>query len=345
MNKINISKPVFPSRRIEQQWNRLQAVKMAKAGIPVAEIALFFEVSVRAVYQWLAAFNSGGQEGLLAKPGAGRPPRLGGDELSRLACLLRDNTPDQLRFPFGLWNLRLIGLLIQREFNWQPSKPTLIKLMKILGFTPQRPLRRAWQQDEVLVERWRTEDFPKIAARAKAKGATILFADEAGMRSDYHTGTTWAPRGRTPVVAATGQRFAVQMISAISATGEFEFMLQEGRVNSSVFVRFLTQLMLGRTRPVILVVDGHSIHKSKEVQAFVESTNGKLELVYLPPYSPQLNPDEQVWKNIKERVSKMLPTDKFDLREKIKDALNRLANASHIVAGFFRHPDCKYAAV
>jgi len=344
MNSINIVKPVFTSRRAEQQWNRMQAVKLAKAGFQTSDIARFFDVSVRAVYQWLAAFNSGGHSALLAKPGAGRPSKLKGEDLARLAGLLRDHTPDQLRFVFGLWNLRLIGLLIQREFDWLPSKPTLIKLMRILGFTPQRPVRRAWQQDTVLVERWRTEDFPKLVARAKAKGATILFADEAGMRSDYHTGTTWAPCGQTPVVSKTGQRFTIQMLSAISASGEFEFMLHEGRVNSAVFVRFLTQLMVARSRPVILVVDGHSIHKSKEVQAFVASTHGNLELAYLPPYSPQLNPDELVWKNVKERVSKMLPTDKFDLREKITEAMRRLADAAHIVAGFFRHPDCRYAA-
>jgi transposase len=344
MKENSARKPVFHSRRVEQQWLREQAIKLAKDGTPVSEVARISGVSIRAVYQWLAAYHSGGQQALHAKSGAGRPPKLDAEKMSTLAFLLRDNTPDQLRFKFGLWTLRLVGQLIEREFNWRPSKPTLSKLMHLLGFTPQRPVRRAWQQDDVLVERWRENDFPVLQKRAKERGATILFADEAGMRSDYHAGTTWSPRGRTPVVRATGRRFSIQMLSAISAEGELHFMLHEGRVNAQVFIRFLQQLMLERKRPVILVVDGHSIHKAKDVLAYVESTEGMLELAYLPPYSPQLNPDEQVWKNVKERVSKLLPESKIDLREKIKDALERLANAAHTVAGFFRHPDCRYAA-
>lgn len=345
MNEPIDFKPVFHSRRMEQQWIRTQAVKMSKAGMPASAIAQHFSVSTRAVFQWLAAYQTGGQAALIAKSGAGRPPKLSADDLSQLARMIRDNTPDQLRFPFGLWTLKIIGKLIEREFKWLPSMPTLVKLMSLLGFTPQRPIRRAWQQDEVLVERWRTQEFPAITARAKAKGATIFFADEAGMRSDCHTGRTWAPCGITPIVKSTGKRFSMQMLSAISGHGELHFMLHEGRVNSDVFVRFLVQLMQGRTRPVILVVDGHSIHKSAQVCSHVESTHGMLELVYLPPYSPQLNPDEQVWKNVKERVSKKLPTDIIDLREKIIEAMSYLAKAAHIVAGFFRNPDCRYAMV
>lgn len=262
--------------------------------------------------------------------------------MSELARMLRDNTPDQQRFGFGLWTLHLIGELIEREFHWSPSMPTLIKLMRLLGFTPQRPLRRAWQRDEVLVETWRQSEFPAIAARAKARGATVLFGDEAGIRSDYHTGTTWAPAGRTPIVRATGARFSLQMLSAISAMGELHFMLYEGRVDAQVFIRFLQQLMLGRTRPVILVVDGHPIHHAKVVRDYVESTNGQLELVHLPPYSPHLNPDEQVWKNVKAQVSKKLPHNKFDLREMVNQAFAYLAERSHIIIGFFKHPDCRY---
>ncbi len=343
MNDQNALKPVFPSRRIEQQYNRTQAVKMSKTGMPVADIARYFGVSTRAVFQWLAAYHSGGEAALAAKKGAGRPSRLSSADMGLIAMMVRDHTPDQLRFTFGLWTLKLIGQLIEREFKWSPSLPTLSKLMRLLGFTSQRPLRRAWQQDDLLVERWRAKDFPAIQARAKLTGATIMFADEAGMRSDYHTGKTWAPQGRTPVVKATGARFGVQMLSAISGLGELHFMLHEGRTDSYVFVRFLEQLLLGRPQKVILVVDGHSIHKSKIVMDYVASTNGMLELVYLPPYSPQLNPDEQVWKNVKERVSKQNPSDKFQLRELLRAALERLAAATEIVAGFFRHPDCRYA--
>lgn len=119
------------------------------------------------------------------------------------------------------------------------------------------------------------------------------FADEAGIRSDYHTGTTWAPVGQTPVVEVTGRRFSCNMISAVSPRGEFRFMIHEGSVTATTFKGFLTRLMVGASKPIFLIVDGHPIHKSKLVKDYVASLDGRLKLFYLPPYAPQLNPDEQ----------------------------------------------------
>lgn len=335
-------KPMFTSRRMEQQWNRIQGVKMMREGYSAGEVAALFEVSTRAVFKWVAAFSEGGQNALVAKLGAGRPLKLKPEQLEWIAKTVRDHTPDQLRFEFGLWTLALIGRLIERQFQVKLSLPTLSKTMRLLGFTAQRPVHRAYEQDDALVSHWRAHEWPVLQARAKALGAQILFADESGMRSDYHAGTTWAPQGQTPVVKSTGQRVSVQMISAISANGTLHFMLHEGRTTAEVFLQFLRQLMTGQTRPIILVVDGHSIHKAKIVQEYVKSTEGMLTLVFLPPYSPQLNPDEQVWKNVKERVAKQKPTDKASLRSLIEQSLKRLQDLPDIVAGFFRHPDCGY---
>ena len=325
---------------MEQQWQRMQGVKLVNAGIPARTVAEHFSVSVRVVFKWMADFSKGGQDALLAKEGAGRPPKVNEEQLQWIADTVRDQTPDQLGFEFGLWTLRIIGQIIERQFNMTLSLPTLGKVMKRLNFTPQRPLYRAYEQDPALVQRWHSDEFPGLQARAKAKGALIMFGDEAGMRSDYHAGTTWGPRGRTPVVRATGQRVSVQMLSAIGTNGQLQFMLHEERGTAEVFCGFLQHLMIGATQPIFLVVDGHSIHKAKIVENYVASTNGRLELIYLPPYSPQLNPDEQVWKNVKERVAKQKPVDKFSLRILLNDALTRLQNCPEIVRGFFRHPEC-----
>ena len=333
-------KAIFTSRRMEQQWMRMQGVKMVRSGIPATAVSKHFMVSVRAVFKWVAAFSEGGQNALIAKDGAGRPPKVNAEQMQWVADTVRDYTPDQLKFEFGLWTLRLIGHLIERQFNMTLSLPTLGKLMDRLGFTPQRPVYRAYEQDAALVQRWHLEEFPRLQARAKARGALIMFADEAGMRTDYHAGTTWAPRGLTPVVRATGQRVSVQMISAIGTNGQLQFMIYEGRGTAEVFRDFLKQLMIGAVQPILLVVDGHSIHKAKIVQEYVESTAGHLELYFLPPYSPQLNPDEQVWKNVKERVAKQKPVDKWSLRILLHEALVRLQGLPDIVRGFFRHPDC-----
>ena len=315
---------------------------MMRAGYSAVEVADLFGVSTRAVYQWLAAFVDQGQNGLMAKPGAGRPPKVNSTQMQWIAKTVRDNTPNQLCFEFGLWTLRLIGQLIEREFGMALSLPTLGKIMAQLGFTPQRPLYRAYQQDEVLVQNWLTKELPAIRKQAKERGAQILFADEASMRTDYHAGTTWAPMGKTPIVSATGQRVSINMFSAISLTGELQFMITEQRGTAETFKQFLEQLMLGATAPIILVVDGHSSHKSKLVKEYVESTNGMLELRYLPPYSPQLNPDEQVWKNVKERVAKQCPKDKPTLKMMLQNALECLQSLPGIVKGFFRHPECGF---
>lgn len=334
--------PIFTSRRMEQQWQRMQGVKMVKSGYGASEVARLFGVTPRAVFKWIAAFSENGQKGLQAKEGAGRPTKVSAEQMQWIAHTVRNNTPNQLSFEFGLWTLRLIGQLIERRFGMKLSLPTLGKIMSQLGFTAQKPLYRAYEQDASLVQRWLDEELPALRARAKATGAQILYADEAGMRSDHHAGTTWAPRGQTPVVAATGQRCSVNMISAVSASGQLQFMLVEGRTTAEVFKQFLQQLMHGADRPIILIVDGHPIHKARLVVDYVHSTQGMLELYFLPPYSPQLNPDEQVWKNVKERVAKQSPRDKYELRVMLRNALERLQQMPHLVRGFFAHPECGF---
>ncbi|MDS4077317.1 MAG: IS630 family transposase [Candidatus Accumulibacter sp.] len=320
--------------------HRIQGVKMIRNGYSPTDVAALFQVSVRSVFKWVALFNAGGQNALLAKTVPGRPPKVSPEQLQWISLTVRDNAPNQLKFEFGLWTLRLIGELIERQFQLKLSLPTLSKVMAQLGFTVQRPLYRAYQQDAVLVERWKTQELPALQQRAQARGAVLLYADEAGLRSDYHAGTTWGLRGRTPVVSSTGRRQSVNMISAISAEGHLQFLLTKERVNGSVFKHFLEQLMLGATRPILLVVDGHPIHKSKLVRDYVDATQGRLELYFLPPYSPQLNPDEQVWKNVKERVAKQMICNVHEMQPLARAA--RLQALPEIIRGFFRHPKCGF---
>jgi len=259
-----------------------------------------------------------------------------------LASTVRNTTPQQHCFEFALWTLNLIGEVIERQFGIKLSRSAVGRAMGMLGFTPQRPLRRARERDPVLVARWEREAYPAIAAEAKRVGARIYFGDEAGMRSDHHAGTTWAPMARTPTGVTTGQRFGVNMLSAVAADGQFYFMLHEGRVTAEVFITFLEGLLHDSDRPVFLVVDGHSTHKARVVRAFVEAQVGRLKLFILPPYSPHLNPDEQVWGNVKGHVAKQTVANKFDLKQKIQRALGRLRALPKVIAGFFRHPHCRY---
>ena len=160
----------------------------------------------------------------------------------------------------------------------------------MMGLSPQRPLHRAYEQDPDAVPRWKSQEFPAIRAEAKKTGATVYFADEAGVRSDYHAGTTWAPVGRTPVVANSGARWSVNMLSAVSAQGKLRFMVHDGKVNSAVFIDFCTRLLRDADTPVYLVVDGHPCHRSRATKEFVAATEGRLRLFFLPGYSPDSTP-------------------------------------------------------
>ena len=262
-----------------------------------------------------------------------------------LAQTVKDHTPLQFKFVFGLWTLSLIAALIEREFGKKLSLASVSRIMKLLGFSAQKPLYQAWQQDATLVRTWETELYPAIRAEAKACGATIYFADESGIRSDYHTGTTWAPVGETPVVEVTGRRFSLNMISAVSPQGEFRFMLHDGTVNAEVFREFLKRLLIGASGPVFLIVDGHPIHKAKLIKTFVEAQNGMLKLFYLPPYSPQLNPDEQVWAHVKRKVARQLVQSKDEMKRLALGALRRIQKLPALVKSFFQQPECQYAAM
>ena len=324
------------------QVMRQQAVKAVREGQTVESVAATLGVNQRSVFRWLADFANGGQNALLAKPIPGRPSKLSAEQLSWIANAVRDHSPQQFKFEFGLWTLSLIRHLIQRKFEKELSVSSVHRLMKTLGFSAQKPLYQAWQQDPVLVRRWETETYPAIRAEAKRLGATIYFGDESGIRSDYHTGTTWAPQGQTPVVQATGRRFSLNMISAVSAQGEFRFMLHDGSVGAKVFVEFLKRLMVNAKKPVFLIVDGHPIHKAKMIKNFVDRLDGKLRLFYLPPYSPHLNPDETVWAHVKRRVSRQVVESADDMKRLALGALRSIQKLPDLVKSFFRQPECQY---
>jgi transposase len=323
---------------------RRDSVRRVQAGESPEVVATGLGINRRTIYRWLSAYHYGGDDALAAKPIPGAPPKLDAKAMARLSRIVRDKTPQQFKFEYALWTLALIRELISRQFNVRLTEVSVGRLMKRLGFSPQRPLYRAWQQNPELVQSWQETVYPKIAARAKKEGALIFFADEAGVRSDHRAGTTWAPVGQTPVVKATGARFGLNMLSAVNALGHFRFMTVDGTVNATVFREFLERLLVGMERKIFLIVDGHPAHKAALVRRFVAENASRIELFFLPPYSPELNPDELVWNNVKSRVAKLGSQTKKELKANVHRALRRLQFLPDLVAGFFRTPTCRYAA-
>jgi transposase len=187
--------------------------------------------------------------------------------------------------------------------------------------------------------------FPQIVALAKKKGAAILFVDEAGVRPDQNRGTTWGKVGETPVVKANGSRFSLGLISAVGSRGELYFEVFEGRMNGARFVEFLQRLHRDIGRPIIVILDNVSYHRSRPVKKFIRSQKGGIIAHYLPEYSPELNPDEQVWNSLKARLSRLFIATKAQLRAEVERVLSEIRSDRKLVTSFFRLATTKYAAV
>jgi transposase len=320
------------------------AINALQAGMPPEQVAALYDVGRSTVFGWRKEYAEKGAEAFTVKKAPGRTPRLTDAQVARLRKLVIGRDPRQLQFDFALWTRQMVRELIKREFGIDYTPEGVGKILRGMGLSPQKPLVRAYQQNPELVSRWKSEEYPAIQREAKAAGGSIFFCDEAGIRTDYHSGTTWAPVGQTPIVRGTGDRgSSVNMISAISAQGKLHFSFLDGNLNSALFIDYLKKLMNDIPGPIFLVVDGYPSHKSKETLSFVKSTEGRLRLFFLPPYSPELNPDEWVWKSVKhDHVGRMAARSIGEMKGGITKAVEKLQSGPGRILGFFRDPDLAY---
>ena len=297
------------------------------------------------VFVWLAAYRAGGWDALRARKASGRPKRLTGSQLRWIYNTVTSKNPLQLQFPFALWTRAMIGTLIRRQYGIKLSAISVGRLLAQMGLSCQKPLSRAFEQDATLVKQWIERDFPKIRALAKKQRAVVFFADESGVRSDFHAGTTWGIRGKTPVVRHTGKRFHLNMLSAISAKGELRFMTSRKRLSAALFIEFLRRLITNYPKKIFLVVDGLPAHKAKSVHRFVHQVKDRLRLFFLPPYSPEINPDELVWNDVKNHgVARTLIRAPRDLHRAVSSRLRLLQKNPGKVRAFFQMETTRYAA-
>jgi transposase len=324
---------------------RGRAVAAVQDGESPEAVARVMGVHRVTVYGWLALYRAGGWGGLDAKKRGGRTPKLDAKALRWIYETVTLGNPEQMKMPFVLWSAKLLASAIEKKFGISLSKASVCRLLHQLGLSPQRPLWRAYQRDPGAVGRWLKEEFPAIRAAAKKAGGEVWFADEAGVRSDAHSGTTWAPVGKTPVVSTTGARFGLNLISAVNRRGALRFMCVDGKVNAGVFIGFLKRLVESAGHPVFLVVDGHPTHKAAKTRRFVESLKGRLRLFFLPGYSPDLNPDELVWNNLKgQGTGRHGITGPDQLKKLALGHMRRMQKDPALIRSFYRHPSTEYAA-
>ena len=296
------------------------------------------------IYRWLRRYEEAGLEALVEKIAQGREPKLTDKQQQQVKQWLVGKDPRQYGFDYGLWTRRIVQSLIEKKFGLVVGLTAVGRLLAGLEITPQKPLRRAYARDPQAIQEWLAERYPKLRRRAKKCGAKLYFWDEAGFRSDPVLGRTYGLNGHTPVVPTSGQRQSINAISAVNAKGEFWYNVYSGKLNAGRFVEFLQDFMKGRRERVFLVVDGHPSHKAKKVRAYIQSLRGKLELHFLPPYAPDLNPDEFVWGHAKTNgVSKKPLRQNESLKRRVESDLEAIRQNKQLVRSFFCADSVAYA--
>lgn len=329
-----------------QQEIRELVIRNLNKGLKNKEIADLLGIAERTVYSIKAAYADKGKRGIIVrKRGRKSEKKLGKREEQQVKKMITDKMPDQLKLPFALWTREAVSLLILNQFGVKVSKWTVGRYLKEWGFSPQKPVYKAYEQKEESVQKWLKEEYPAIQEKAKSEKAMIFWGDETGMRSDHQAGRTYAKKGQTPVIKRTGQRFKANMISAISNRGLLKFMIIKTGFNSGVFIKFMSRMLERADQKIILIVDGHPAHKTHAVKEWLEEHKNLIEVYYLPGYSPELNPDEYLNQDLKTNiVGKKRPRNRKELIQNVKSFLKSRQSDRQKVMNYFHAKHVNYAA-
>ena len=330
-----------------QEDLRRKAVAAVRSGMTQVEVAELFGITRQAVGRWVSTARELGTKALRARR-RGRPPeiQLAADEAAWVRRQIVNRTPDQLQLKFFLWTREAVAELIESEFGTSLSVWTIGRYLKGWGFTPQKPIRRAFEQNPEEVRQWLNETYPAIRAQALREKAEIYWGDETGMRSDHAAGRSYGRRGQTPVIRSSGRRFGCNMISAITNRGRLHFMVFGEEFRTPVFLKFLQRLLRQIRRKIFLIVDGHPVHRSRVAKSWLAKNEHRLRVFFLPGYSPELNPDELLNQDVKSNaVGRKPPADVFDLMTNVRGFMLSKQRMPEAVRSYFQGCHVSYAAL
>jgi len=305
-----------------------------------------FGLSQSGVEKIWRKYKTEGKRGIIEKKrGVQGGKKINGKQSAEVRQLIKDKLPDQLKLSFGLWTREAVQQLILHRYGIELSRWQVGRYLKSWGYTPQKPISKAFEQKPEKVKEWLDKEYPAIKKRAAKENAVIYFGDETGMRSDHQAGKSYAPQGQTPVIKKTGQRFSLNMISAISNKGHLQFMILDGRFNGEVFKTFLKQMIKYSRQKIYFVTDGHPAHKTKMLNEWLAENKDRIEVFFLPPYSPELNPQEYVNQDVKTNIiGKKRPINKAQMRTNVEDFMNGRKNDRKQVQKYFHVSHVRYAA-
>ena len=335
-------------RPAQEALRRRALFLIAEEGMSQAQAAQAVGVHRQTVNIWLGRYRERGEDGVL--DGRRVSPRLGKgllteDEARQARDWITGTTPEQQGLPWALWTRRAVREVIERRLGKRLGLTTVQLYLQRWGMSPQRPLVRAKERSPAAIQKWLEQDYPAIAKRAKSQRATICWGDETGISNQDQIGRSWAPRGQTPIVRRTAKRVTQSMISAVSNRGLMRFMLYDGALNVDRFIAFLRRLVKDAGRKVFLIVDNLRVHHARKVKARVASHGHEIELLYLPAYAPEHNPDEYLNRDLKQRLrQKPQPGAKEDLTKSTRSVLRAIQRSPRRVRAYFKPEPVRYAA-
>src|SRR3954453_18752313 len=327
---------------------RLRAVHARELGYAVVDIAAILGVREETVSRWCCRYERGGEEALhgdrTGRPiGSGR--LLDREQEQRIQEAIETETPQELEIPSALWTRQAVEELIKQQICIRLPIRTVGEYLQRWGFTPQKPVRKAYRQDPEAVAEWLEKTYPEIERRAAREGGGIHWGDETGVRSTCQHSRGYARPCDTPELTVPGSRFSVNMISTITNQGKVRWMIYTGKMNAAVFIAFLTRLIAGVPRKVFLIVDHLSVHEAAAVKQWLADKTDRIEVSYLPKYAPERNPDEYLNCDVKANINTDgLPKDREELRSKLHRFMQKLGTLPARIASYFEHKCIAYAA-
>lgn len=333
----------------QQAEARRRAMLLLKKGWHESKIAEAVGVHERTVRQWKQHQRDHGTAALLRdergrQPGEGR--KLTAAQEQQLQKLISDKLPEQLKLPFALWTRKAVAELLAQRFGLKLPVRTMGLYLKRWGFTPQKPIKKAYEQNPRKVQAWLEQEYLQIAAQAKAEGAEIYWGDQTGVNNQPNAPRGYAPRGETPVIKQMSKRFGRSVMSAVSNRGSSRWMVYRGALDAALLIRFMERLVRSmKGRKVYLILDNLRVHHSKRVKAWLEEHREAVAVHHLPSYSPELNPDERLNRSLKSKLS-YLPAakDERSLQKQIINTLRSCHKQPEHIRSFFTSRSTAYAA-
>ena len=343
--------PKIDGRKVDQKslyTLRLQIIRLHEAGRSNKEIAQITGLTEEYISRTLKKYSEKGLEGLFPQKrgrrlGIGRI--LSQEQEKEIRKILEEKTPDQVNLPFPLWSRDNIAMLIEDNLKVKMPLRTISEYLKRWGFSYQCPLRRSYAQQPDSIKKWLDEEYPKLEKQAKEEGAKTFWIDETGVQNSCNGYRGFSPIGKTPELGVESKKLRINMISGINNIGQVRFMMYRDTMTADIFINFMRRMLPKEGERVYLIVDNLRVHHSKKVKDWIKEHESRVRVTYLPPYSPELNPDEYLNNHLKKEMRKRgHARNQEELESRVRRFMKKLGHRAKVVKNYFEHPAIAYAA-